>query len=491
MGGQGSGRLPSEETLVKRQYEKLTPIATDGDPLFLPNYSGLKKGTKLTDSDIFVPYTNATADVNLGAYKLFSNQVGLRDLSGNYYLSLIDNETLSSNRSLNIISNDNNRTITLSGNPTLSDWFNQNVKNSASPVFQGLNISTFAQTRILYATVGGSITTSSGLTFDGTNITTLGITIGANTLNTSEWANLDGINQTVATTSSPQFANLIITTGGDIKPSANGVAAINIAQADGTDFITFDTTNKRFAINDTTPDYTFDIGETTTTNSGTQRLMDLTYIVSPSSAPGASTTWLGAYYTVTTGNSNFNTNCNLIGFETDAQTASGNTAAVGALYGYYGLSTHRGSGLLSSLVGMDVLCRSTGTGNITNGYGVKIDAPQQTSTGVFVTNYGVNIANQGLSGITTAYGLYINTQSGATTNWSLYVNGGNSYLGGTTIHNAPVRLKGYTVATLPAGTQGDTAFVTDALAPAFLTAVAGGGAVVTPVFYNGTNWIAY
>lgn len=58
------------------------------------------------------------------------------------------------------------------------------------------------------------------------------------------------------------------------------------------------------------------------------------------------------------------------------------------------------------------------------------------------------------------------------------------------IFSAPVRLPGYTVATLPAGTQGDTAFVTDALAPAFLTTVVGGGAVVTTVFYNGTNWVA-
>lgn len=56
--------------------------------------------------------------------------------------------------------------------------------------------------------------------------------------------------------------------------------------------------------------------------------------------------------------------------------------------------------------------------------------------------------------------------------------------------NLPLQLKNYTVATLPAGGQGDTAFVTDALAPAFLTAVVGGGAVVAPVFYDGTNWVA-
>lgn len=62
---------------------------------------------------------------------------------------------------------------------------------------------------------------------------------------------------------------------------------------------------------------------------------------------------------------------------------------------------------------------------------------------------------------------------------------------GTVISTGVVRLKNYTVATLPAGTQGDTAFVTDALAPAFLTAVVGGGAIVTPVFYDGTNWVSY
>lgn len=54
----------------------------------------------------------------------------------------------------------------------------------------------------------------------------------------------------------------------------------------------------------------------------------------------------------------------------------------------------------------------------------------------------------------------------------------------------PVNLKGYTVATLPAGVTGDVAYVTDALAPSFLVTIVGGGAVVTPVFYNGANWVA-
>jgi hypothetical protein len=49
----------------------------------------------------------------------------------------------------------------------------------------------------------------------------------------------------------------------------------------------------------------------------------------------------------------------------------------------------------------------------------------------------------------------------------------------------------YTVATLPlAGTQGRRAWVTNALAPLFLSPVVGGGAVVCPVFDNGTTWVA-
>lgn len=57
--------------------------------------------------------------------------------------------------------------------------------------------------------------------------------------------------------------------------------------------------------------------------------------------------------------------------------------------------------------------------------------------------------------------------------------------------SSTVNLKNYTVGTLPAGTRGDIAYVTDALAPAFLVAIAGGGAIVTPVFYDGTNWVAH
>ena len=53
-------------------------------------------------------------------------------------------------------------------------------------------------------------------------------------------------------------------------------------------------------------------------------------------------------------------------------------------------------------------------------------------------------------------------------------------------------LTNYTVATLPSASDsgaGSRSFVTDATAPVFGSAVVGGGAVTTPVYSDGTNWL--
>lgn len=76
-------------------------------------------------------------------------------------------------------------------------------------------------------------------------------------------------------------------------------------------------------------------------------------------------------------------------------------------------------------------------------------------------------------------------------NLGLRATGANANFDTAVVNSLPLRLKGYTVATLPAGTAGDTAYCTDLLAPGFLVAAVGGGAVVGPVFYNGAAWVAY
>jgi hypothetical protein len=61
---------------------------------------------------------------------------------------------------------------------------------------------------------------------------------------------------------------------------------------------------------------------------------------------------------------------------------------------------------------------------------------------------------------------------------------------GTIRSQAQMGTGGYTVSTLPASpSQGDFAFVTDAVACTFLAALTGGGSTVCPVFYNGTAWV--
>jgi hypothetical protein len=53
-----------------------------------------------------------------------------------------------------------------------------------------------------------------------------------------------------------------------------------------------------------------------------------------------------------------------------------------------------------------------------------------------------------------------------------------------------IKTGGYTFATLPTPTTGMRAYITDGAAlPLYMANAAGGGSTVTPVFYNGANWI--
>lgn len=70
----------------------------------------------------------------------------------------------------------------------------------------------------------------------------------------------------------------------------------------------------------------------------------------------------------------------------------------------------------------------------------------------------------------------------ATLNQDVSTAGSPTFLG--------VKIGSYTVATLPSVGQGFVALVTNALAPAWNTAVVGGGAVVTMVLDNGTVYVA-
>lgn len=62
---------------------------------------------------------------------------------------------------------------------------------------------------------------------------------------------------------------------------------------------------------------------------------------------------------------------------------------------------------------------------------------------------------------------------------------------GTISATSSIRAGGFIVSTLPAGTTGDETYVTDAIAPTYLGALTGGGAVVCPVIKNATVWVSH
>ena len=118
---------------------------------------------------------------------------------------------------------------------------------------------------------------------------------------------------------------------------------------------------------------------------------------------------------------------------------------------------------------------STATGTMQFAYGATLSGNTKT----------VNIGTGGVSGSTTeiTLGSTFGTTGNVYGNWTFNTPIGVAS-GGTGSGVA------YTVATLPtAGTQGRRAWVTNALAPTFGAAPVGGGAVVIPVFDNGTAWI--
>jgi trimeric autotransporter adhesin len=123
--------------------------------------------------------------------------------------------------------------------------------------------------------------------------------------------------------------------------------------------------------------------------------------------------------------------------------------------------------------------------NNSTGYGIQTKN-FSTGYGYYFQNFSSGIGMR-LDNSTAATGKpFQYTKQGVE---KVFINDAGDLSAQIVIANAPIRMKNYTVATLPTGVQGDNAYVTDALSPTFLATVVGGGSVVCPVFYNGTNWV--
>ena len=110
------------------------------------------------------------------------------------------------------------------------DGQDQAVKTTDSPTFANITDSGLTATRVPYASTAGLLVDSANLTFNGTTLTAGGFStsgsigagaitgtsfiIGANTLDTNEWAYLDGQDQAVKTTSDVIHNKITLGAGG-------------------------------------------------------------------------------------------------------------------------------------------------------------------------------------------------------------------------------------------------------------------------------------
>lgn len=73
----------------------------------------------------------------------------IRDIKGTRTLTIKPGSNLTKDRTLAIVTGDSDRTITIQGNPTLDDWFDQAVKTLSRPTFLTLFLSGLSASRLI------------------------------------------------------------------------------------------------------------------------------------------------------------------------------------------------------------------------------------------------------------------------------------------------------------------------------------------------------
>lgn len=87
-------------------------------------------------------------------------------------------------------------------------------------------------------------------------------------------------------------------------------------------------------------------------------------------------------------------------------------------------SGYRGTVTCDGIMGCYGNVRNISTGILTAAYDFYADTAVNSGGGTLVEAYGYFCANKGLAGVTTSYGLKINSQSGSATNYAIYTGAG-------------------------------------------------------------------
>lgn len=112
------------------------------------------------------------ASGNLGTLlTITAKTLHLLDTDDSHDLIFAAGSNLTADHTLSLVTGDADRTITLSGNPTLADWFDQSVKTTADPLFNtvtlaaGLHLLDTDASHDLIITAGSNLTADRTLTF--------------------------------------------------------------------------------------------------------------------------------------------------------------------------------------------------------------------------------------------------------------------------------------------------------------------------------------
>lgn len=78
-------------------------------------------------------------DTDAGTSNITADQIGLDDDDNSHHLLLSNINTQVADATLSIDTADASRTLTITGNPTIDDWFDQSVKSGSAPTLVGTN----------------------------------------------------------------------------------------------------------------------------------------------------------------------------------------------------------------------------------------------------------------------------------------------------------------------------------------------------------------
>ena len=137
----------------------------------------------LTATQTLTNKTLTSPDINGGTADSLTS-LSIRSTGAAFDLTFATSEVLTAGRTLSLVLGNAARTITLSGNPTLSDWFDQSVKTTASPQFATIELGAATDTTL--ARVSAGVASIEGVTIatasNSLTLTTKTIDLTSNTL---------------------------------------------------------------------------------------------------------------------------------------------------------------------------------------------------------------------------------------------------------------------------------------------------------------------